>query len=1069
MEKKCKIFLIMKLSTILMVVFTLNLPAVGLSQFSFTSEGKKIREVFDIIEKQSNYRFFYNDDFESFDNVTNLNVENQNINQVLDKLFESSDFTYKVFENNLIVVSLKESIQQNIIKGQVLDEKGNPLPGVNVQVQGTTIGSITDSNGRYSIEKPNDNAVLVFSFIGYNAQNISVSGKTTVDIVMNPNVQQLEEVVVVGYGTQRRLEVTSAVATVRTDNFVKGSVKDAAQLIQGKVAGLIIGTPSGDPNAQSQILLRGTATLMTSTQPLVLVDGIPGDLNTVPPEEIESIDVLKDGSSAAIYGTRGTNGVILISTKRANGNIQPTIDFNSYMSTQSFVNIPKMLTAAQMRARIAEGSSFQDYGSSTDWVKEISKNNPLSYNANLTFSGGNTKTNYLATVGYRDQDGLFLNSESRTFNTRFDVNHNMFNDKLKININYINSNNKSGVGFNTNMYRQATRYNPTAPKKNDDGTWFENSTITENINPLAWLEEMYGDNQYRSYRVSGSVTWLPVTDLSFKMVAAANQDDWMGSEGYTKNHYTTTQDGQNGEAYKSFGQNAGNLLELSASYNKKINSHNLSLMAGYSWQHNTYERGSMYNFDFPAGNFSYIDNIGAGNALSLGLATMESYKEASNLIGFFGRLTYNYKEKYLLMVNIRYEGSSRFVGTEEPWGTFPAISVGWRISEEDFMKSLSFVDNLKLRVGYGVTGTAPDELFLGVSRLGYGERFYIDGKWVPGLTPINNPNPHLKWERKTETNLGVDFGMFKGKLNGSIDLYSRRTDGLLYDYEVPSPPNLYTTTKANVGVMDNKGIELLLSSNVIQKQKFYWNTSVTYSTNRNKLISLDNDLYKATNPWFNAGDQPTPINTYSHRVEVGKPIGNFWGYKVIDITEDGYWIYEDKNGNPAETVNEEDKKVIGNGLPKSYLSWNNSLRYGNFDLDISMRGAFGFQIENVQRMLFEVPGFTSYNQLVSAYDKVFGKTVLNKNVYPDWNSYYVEDGDYWKIDNVTLGYNFTVSGTKHIKSMRLYVSTLNTLVLTKYKGMDPEVNQLGLTPGYDANDKYPSTRTYTFGLKVSFK
>jgi hypothetical protein len=367
-----------------------------------------------------------------------------------------------------------------------------------------------------------------------------------------------------------------------------------------------------------------------------------------------------------------------------------------------------------------------------------------------------------------------------------------------------------------------------------------------------------------------------------------------------------------------------------------------------------------------------------------------------------------------------------------------------------------------------VTGTAPDELFLGVSQLGYGQKFFIDGKWVPGLTPINNPNPHLTWERKTETNIGIDFGMFKGKLNGSIDLYSRRTDGLLYDYAVPSPPNLYTTTKANVGVMDNKGIELLLSSNVIQKQKFSWTTSATFSHNTNKLVSLDNDLYKATNPWFNAGTTPSPMNTYSHRVEVGKPIGNFWGYKVIDITSDGYWVYEDKNGNPASTVNEEDKKVIGNGLPKYYLSWNNNLRYGNFDLDISMRGAFGFQIINAQRMLFEVPGFTQYNQLVSAYDKVFGKAVLNKNVYPDWNSYYVENGDYWKIDNVTLGYNFPVSGIKHIKLARLYVATLNTLVITNYKGMDPEVNQLGLNPGYDDRDKYPSTRTYTFGLNITF-
>ena len=1039
-----------------------------ITKVSFTVQNASISDVIEEIESQTDYLFVYNKNEIDFDRKVNVSATNQPVAEILSDIFKNTNIVYAKEGTNIMLMQKSEPQQQKIT-GTVIDRSGTPLPGVNVIVTGSTHGTIADTEGKYSIDIPAGSKSLTFTFVGMETQEISIGKLTQLNVTMVNSEIGLDEVVVVGYGTQRKLEVTSAVASVKTDDFIKGSVKDAAQLIQGKVAGLTIVTPSGDPEAQSQILLRGTATLATTTQPLILVDGIPGSLNTVPSEEIESIDVLKDGSSAAIYGTRGTNGVILITTKRASGNLEPTIEYNSYISTQSFVNLPKMLSAEEYRARLAQGTEFQDLGSSTDWVKEISRKNPLSHNHNLTFSGGNSKTNYLATLGFCQREGIFITSESRTFNNRFDLNHNMFNDKLKINLNYINVNINSGIPFDGSIYKQATRYNPTAPIKNPDGTWFENSLLTENVNPVAWLKEQYGGDQSQSTRVSGSITWLPVIGLNLKMLLSNNQGNSMSSIARTKNHYVSTQDGNNGTSEKSSAQNTDQLMELTALYSKTNNSHNFSALAGYSYQHNINEYESMFNYDFPAGNFSYIDNIGLGNALSKGKGSQSSYKEASNLIGFFGRLTYNYKEKYLLMANLRHEASSRFVGTKEPWGTFPSISVGWRISEENFMKEIGFVNNLKLRAGYGVTGTAPDKLFLGVSRLGYDTRYLIDGQWVLGLSPINNPNPYLKWEVKKELNVGLDFSILKEKISGSIDFYNRRTDGLLYDYAVPSPPNLYNITKANVGVMDNRGIEVLLNFTAVRTKEFSWNSTITFSTNRNKLVSLDNDLYKVTNPWFNAGVTPTPILLYSHRVEVGKEIGNFWGFKVIDVSDDGYWIYEDKDGKPAATVTESDKKKLGNGLPKFYAGWNNTFRYGNFDLDITMRGAFGFQIINSQRMLFDVPGFSGYNQLSSAYDKVFGKVVLNKNVYPDYNSYFVENGDYWKIDNVTLGYNFGVSGTRHIKIARVYVSTLNTLIITGYKGMDPEVNELGLTPGYDNRDKYPSTRVYTVGLRISFK
>jgi TonB-dependent starch-binding outer membrane protein SusC len=1057
-----------------------------ITKVSFTVQNARILDIIEKIESQTDYLFVYDKNEIDLNRKVNISVSNQPVAAILSDIFKDTNVMYAKEGTNIMLMQKSmsqqevEMSQQQKITGTVTDENGNPLPGVNVKVEGTTVGTITDLSGKYSIEKSSDNIVLIFSFIGYKTLKISAIGDASVDMKMTPDLAQLEEVVVVGYGTQRKLEVTSAVASVKSNDFIKGSVKDAGQLLQGKIAGLSISTASGDPTAASQILLRGTATLSTSTQPLILVDGIPGGLSTVAPEDIESVDVLKDGSAAAIYGTRGTNGVILITTKKPNGNIAPTITYDAYFSTQNYVRVPKMLDAAGYRQKIAEGISFIDLGATTDWVKEISRNFPLSHNQNLTFRGGNTKTNYLATYNYRNMEGVMLKSDFQTINSRVDLNHNMFDDKLKINFNFINTDYKTGVPFSnigegladsesSNVFNQALYRNPTAPIVNPDGTWNEETSISYYENPLGLIHETYGGYQQQVTRISGSVSYEPVKNLFLKALGSRGKSDSESGQGQTKQHLSSVRDGRNGYASKSLGQNLEKLLELTADYSRTFNSHKITALAGYSYQEDLNEYTHLRNWDFPAGNYSYIDNIGAGlRASNGGPNMMSSSKYASNLIGFFGRLGYNYKEKYLFMANLRYEASSRFVGTKHPWGTFPSVSAGWRISEEEFMKGLIFLNNLKLRVGYGVTGTAPDELFLGESLLGYSGNYLINGKWVPSLSPTSNPNPSLRWEEKKEANIGLDFTILKERISGSIDYYKRTTDGLLYDYSVPTPPNAYGTTKANVGIMENKGLEVLLNIIPIKSGKFTWSSTLTFSTNKNKLVSLSNELYETTNPWFNAGSTGSPISTYTHRVEVGKPIGNFYGYKVIDISEDGKWIYEDKDGNPTETNVEEDKKILGNGLPKSYASWNNTLRYGNLDLNITMRGAFGYQILNYQRMYSENPGFTSYNLMSSAFDKVFGKAVLNENVPVEYNSHYVENGAFWKIDNINIGYNFSKTKIKHIASSRVYFAVLNAFIITGYKGMDPEVNWLGLTPGNDDRNKYPTTRVYSIGYNITF-
>ncbi|MDO7848481.1 TonB-dependent receptor [Hymenobacter sp. M29] len=970
------------------------------------------------------------------------------------------------------------SVQQaaDPIKGQVLDEKGAALPGVNVIVKGTNIGTQTDAEGRYSIKAPAD-AVLVFSFVGSAAQEVAVGGRSTIDISLKPETRALGDVVVVGYGTQRKAELTSAVASVKEESFVKGATRDAAQLIQGKVAGLTVVTASGDPTANSQILLRGSATLNSDTQPLILIDGIPGTLNTVPPEDIESVDVLKDGSAAAIYGTRGTNGVILITTRRPKGNLAPTLDYSGYASTQRIARRPDMLTAADYRQKIADGVKFNDEGASTDWLKEISRT-PLSHVHNVTLRGGNAQTSYLIEGNYRYFEGIFQKSDNRSFTGRADVNHSMFDGRVKFNAGVLNTNNRfttTGDGFSYNgyTYRQAIIRNPTSPVYGPDGNYAQDFGLFNYENPLSRIYHSDGENASQNTRLNGSVLWEPINDLQLKALGSYTRYNEVRGYAEDKLHPSTLRDKLNGYASRGDQEYIDRLLELTATYSRSFGEHRISVLGGYSFQDNVGQGFYVQNRDFPTDLFSY-NNLGSGTGIKRGLGGVGSGKGSYNLIGFFGRLNYNYKEKYLLMASVRREAHSRLLGAKQPWGTFPAVSVGWRINKENFLADASFLDDLKLRAGYGVTGTAPGGSFLGVSRLAFYsyDNFLSNGTWVPVLAPSSNPNPNLRWEEKQEVNIGLDFSLYKGRVSGTVDYYRRRTNGLLYDYPVPSPPNLYGSITANVGSIENKGLEVQLNVVPVQTSKFAWNSTFNFSTNNNRLLSLTNDLYTLTNNYFNTGYTGEPIQTYTSRVQVGDKLGNLYGFKVVDVTNDGKWIYETKSGERVAydqfAHKDEDKQVLGNGLPRYYGGWNNSFRYGPLDLSVTMRGAFGFQILNVQRMYYENTGITQYNRLRSAYEPVFGKAVLNTAMPLEYNSYYVENGDYWKIDNITLGYNFKPEVVKYVKNLRVYVSTLNTFTITKYKGIDPEVNRLGLAPGVDDRDKFPTVRTFTAGLNVTF-
>lgn len=973
----------------------------------------------------------------------------------------------------LLSFSLTALAQQKVT-GKVKDSSGEPVIGASVVVKGNnTMGTITDFDGNFMLDVPTK-SVLVISYIGYVTQEVSTAGKKSLEIILKEDTKTLDEVVVIGYGTQRKGDVTSSVASVKADNFVKGAVKDVGQLIQGKVAGLAITNPNGDPTGSTQIRLRGTNTIGgANTAPLVLIDGIPGELGTVAPEDVESVDVLKDGSAAAIYGTRGTNGVILITTKQAKGVDINQVEYNGYVSTSLIAKKLDMLNADEFRTLYPD----QDHGADTDWIDEISRT-PISHVHNLSLMGGNSKTNYIANLNYASRQGIMKKSDFESFQGRIEVTHRMFDDKLKLKFGLFGKKNQmesttSGGSFRGWVYGQATRRNPTDPVRNEDGTWNENVSKFEYENPLALLYEAEGNVKKTQLRYNGNIIYNPIKDLTLSAVFSYIRDNMNRGYGETLSHISALRDGLAGWSSVGAYTKMEKLMELTAQYNKEIGAHKFSVLGGYSYNETDFEELWIDNYGFQDDYFGGWHNIGIGSALKDGKANIGSKKTPTNLIGFFGRATYSFKNRYLLMGALRYEGASQLWGTDNAWGLFPSVSVGWRITEEAFMKNQKIFDDLKLRVGYGVTGSQPKDPFLGVAMLKYGSYAFVNGNWIQTIVPASNPNPDLKWEEKKETNIGLDFVSWGGRLSGSIDYYNRDVDGLIYEYGVPTPPNLYNKTMANGGTMRNRGVEVLVTVVPVQNKDFEWSTTGTFSLNSNKLISLSGSIFKSDYDYFNTGTvEYSGQVADSHRVQVGESIGNFYGFKVVDVDSEGRWIYEDRNGELVNykdfTHAPEDKHVIGNGLPKWYAGWNNTLRYKNFDLNVTMRGAFGFQIINGGRMNYEnVKNSRFENRLKSVNDLVFGKHTLSPEVEPEFNSYYVEDGDYWKIDNITLGYSFGQVG-KYIKSLRVYGSVLNALTITGYKGIDPEVSTDGLTPGYDTRDRYPSVRSFTFGVNVKF-
>ena len=1072
----------MNLKRISVSFFSLLLASqmtISAQNVSFSTNKVTLKSAFEKIEKASKYKIAYNSSQLNANRSVTLSKKSDDVFGMLTQLLKGTNCTYELEGNYIIIKPLQKaqtSGKKVKVRGVIKDETGEPIIGATVRVKGQSEGTVSDFDGNFTLDVTDDNTLQI-SYIGYQTQEFAVGKQHHFSIVLEEDKKILNEVVVIGYGTQKKGDITSSVGSVKSEDFTAGAINDAGQLIQGKIAGLSVTNPSGNPVGGTEISLRGNTTILgASTNPLILIDGVPGDFNTVAPEDIESIDVLKDGSAAAIYGSRGTNGVVLITTKKSKGNNINEVQYSGYLSLSTIAKKPDFCDADDYRQQIKDGlrDAAWDLGDNTNWIDAITRTG-LSHVHNISFKGGNAQTNYIFNVNYRNLQGIFKRSDKEEFQGRAEVNHSMFDDKLRFNFQLLGNQTgytatSDGGSFNTYSWRQALIHNPTEPIKNADGSWHENTGIFNYDNPVSRIYECDGEQKISQTRFSSNITLTPIKELTLNALFSYDKINQEGGYYETKKHISNVRDGMNGYASTGGSSTVTKLVELTAQFHKNFGDHTIQALAGYSYQESTYSNQYERNYNFPTDLYSW-HNIGVGQALKEGLGTEYSYWLDTNLIGFFGRLNYNYKNRYLLMASVRHEAASQLAGTNKPWGTFPSVSLGWRITEEKFMKNQKVFDDIKLRAGYGVTGSQPSQSFLGVPLLGYGDYYLYNEQWIRALQPTQNSNDKLKWEEKHEYDIGADFSVLNYRLNVSVDWYYRLIKGLLYDYSVPSPPNLYTTTRANVGEMSNNGLEIMVNAIPVQTKDFKWETTITFSTNSNKLKSLSNDLYQTSSDYFMTGWIEEPIKTESHIVRIGHKVGDIYGFKVVDVDESGKWIYLDKNGNRVNydefTHSFEDKQILGNGVPKWYLGFNNQFRYKNFDLAINMRGAFGFQIMNGMRMFYENRSRQDWNRLRSAYDKVFGKAVLNTLCSEEFNSYYVENGDYWKIDNITLGYSFSKIN-KWIKTLRLYASVNNAITITGYKGIDPEVSTSGLAPSYDNRDSYPHTRAFTFGMNVTF-
>ncbi|WP_280746217.1 MULTISPECIES: SusC/RagA family TonB-linked outer membrane protein [unclassified Parabacteroides] len=1061
-------------------MFCLNLSAFT-QNISLNLSNVTVKNAMEALKNEYGYSFVFESGDVDTQKRISVSAQKQPIDHVVKQILQGQELTYKIQNKN---ITISKALAQNrnanqkrkVISGTIYDPEKYPVIGANIIEKGTANGIVTDMNGNFSLEVA-ENATLLISYIGYTTQEVSVRNQTNINVILSEDHQTLNEVVVIGYGTVSKKELTSAVSHVSNKDFLNVGGNNPIMQIQGKVSGVSISnTASADPNSSTTIQVRGiTSRQSTALGPLIVIDGVPGgNLNNINENDIESIDILKDGAASAIYGTRGSNGVVIVTTKKGSRDGTFSTTYTGYLNVYSPKKQLKVLSADEFRQHMPERGN--DFGSNTDWFDELTQTGFTHFHT-IQVSGGTARNNYRATVDYRDGKGIDIRSTRKEIGARMSVEHTGKSDLYKFIFNAaprkIDSNNSDYA-----MFSQALTLNPTMPVRNPDNPkYFYEATGWEAENPVEKLsiEESGGTTKYLDWDATVRLNLLPLFapdknhTLTTQITLAQQINDTHNFWFRPSTSTLAMKSGHKGEANQERKRNIQESLEWLGNYAFTHNEHNLKAMAGYSYQYFQYTRLFAENKNFTSDKLLYnkLDD-GTYNKEVIGRLGMASEKNDSKLIAFFGRLSYDYQGKYLATASLRYEGSSKF-GANNKWGYFPAASVGWRISEESFMKDIYWINDLKIRGDYGVTGNQGFGNYESLATFGgYGEAYY-GGKYYKGWSPNRNTNPNLKWEKGKNWNIGLDFSLFKHILSGSLNYFNRTQQDLLGSYNVPLPPHIATTTFVNVGSMRNQGFELDLNINAVQNNQFTYTIGLVGSTTHNKFLSFSNDIYTGQEYYWQDGFPAPGSPGAVQRIEEGKRVGTFHTFKYAGVDELGNWMVYNKDGEkiPIGDAVDEDKKDVGNGLPKYSLSMTNSFKYKNFDLTLFFRGYFGYQVYDIHNFYWGLQSAApNLNVLQSTYkENAHITTGMNQH-----NSYFVKDADHLKLDVATLGYTLNVRN-KWIDSFRIYFTGRNLFTITGYKGVDLDIfPSAGLQPGIPTDKKgyYPSSRQYLFGLQLSF-
>ncbi len=1054
-------------------------------------------KIFKEIESRTSYTFaFQKEDLNKKARIS-ISFKNVSVADVLMEISRQADLKFKQI-NNTIHISKKvpNGWQNDVIEvdideyitvtGRVTSVEDEGIPGVNIIVKGLYQGTVTDIQGNYSLDVPDENSILVFSFVGYLSQEVLVGNQTIIDLVLAADVTSLEEIVVTGYGTQEKKEITSSVASVKEDDFNVGMVNSPAQLIQGKVAGLNIVKAGGDPNDPYTIRLRGVSTVGANQEPLIVIDGIVGgSLDQVDPADIASMDILKDGSAAAIYGTRGSSGVIIVTTKTGKAG-RLRVDYNGSVSFDNIDRTMNFMNASEYRSQ----TGAVDLGSDVDWLDQVTQTG-ISQIHNLSMSGGTESTTYRASINFRDVMGMAINTGFQRINGRLNLTQKALNDKATFTVNLAHTNKDAQFGFKQ-AFRYAIASNPTLPVLFDgtagltDIGGYAERDIFDYWNPRSIADQSINEGtdistvgQLRfEYNFSDVINGLRATLAYSQQVDSELRGFYFPSTGKFGNG-----NANNGNAVRTTEQRQNQLFETTVNWDGSAGNTDIAVLVGYSYQDFVTEGFAMAGGQFLTDEFTY-NNMSAAQDFDNGLGSVASYKNSHKLVAFFGRVNLNFNGTWFLSASARQEGSSRF-GENNKWGLFPAISGAVNLTN---LFSLGGFDDLKFRASFGRTGAIPGESYISLQRFGPRGNFFFDGAYVPSYSPVSNSNPDLAWETKDEFDFGVDFVLFNGKLSGTLDYYVRTITDMILPVNVPVPPNLFQTTQVNIGELRSNGFEFAINWNAVNSSSITYDLGFNFSTFNTTVESLTsgNLSFGEGGVLFRAPmGAPGQSDVRLVRVKEGEPLGDLWGpvWDGSSVDANGVPIMNDLDGDGIDCSCDDDRQVIGNGLPDFSLGWNNSFTFGGgWDANLFFRGSFGHDLLNSYRGFYENLESTTVANWNVVNTKAFNPDVRKAVV----NSVHAENASFFKLDNMSIGYNFDMANSDTFSNARLYVAGQNLFTITNYTGIDPEVryvdrpaNELfninnpdnpgdALSPGIERRNTYFTARTITIGLTVGF-